>query len=83
VNAAALSRVVHRMVSLVASLLSAAAPPDTVVNRHCPECGFHDRCRKDSVGKDDLSLLSNLTGKERTRYRGKGIFIQNLQPMMH
>jgi predicted RecB family nuclease len=74
VNAPALSRVVHRMVSLVASLLSAATPPDTVVNRHCPECGFHDRCRKDSVNKDDLSLLSNLTGKERTRYRSKGIF---------
>jgi hypothetical protein len=26
------------------------------------------------VGKDDLSLLSNLTGMERARYRGKGIF---------
>ncbi|MBK7325777.1 MAG: IS66 family transposase [Propionivibrio sp.] len=59
---------------LVASLLSAASPPDTVVNRHCPECGFHDRCRKDVVEKDDLSLLTNLTGKERERYRGKGIF---------
>ena len=74
VNAAALSRAVHRKVSQVASLLSVASPPDTVVNRHCPECGFHDQCRKDAVGKDDLSLLSNLTGKERARYRGKGIF---------
>jgi predicted RecB family nuclease len=74
VNAAALSRALHRKVFQVASLLSAASPPDTIVNRHCPECGFHDRCRKDAVGKDDLSLLSNLTGKERARYRGKGIF---------
>ena len=74
VNAAALSRAVHRKVSQVASLLSAVAPPDTVVNRHCPECGFYDRCRKDAVGKDELSLLSNLTGKERAKYRGKGIF---------
>lgn len=74
VNAAALSRALHRKVSLVASLLSAASPPDTVLNRHCPECGFHDRCRKTAVDKDDLSLLSSLTDKERTRYRGKGIF---------
>jgi predicted RecB family nuclease len=74
VNAAALSRAVHRKVSQIASLLSAVSPPDTVVNRHCPECGFHDRSRKDAVGKDELSLLSNLTGKERAKYRGKGIF---------
>ena len=74
VNAAALSRAVQRKVSQVASLLSTATPPDTVLNRHCPECGFHDRCRNTAVGKDDLSLLSNLTDKERVRYRGKGIF---------
>lgn len=74
VNAAVLSRTVHRTVSQVASLLSAAAPPEAVLNRHCPECGFQDRCRKDAVGKDDLSPLSNLTGKERAKYRGKGIF---------
>jgi predicted RecB family nuclease len=74
VNAAALSRAVHRSVSQVASLLSTATPPDTLLNRHCPECGFHERCRKTAVGKDDLSLLSNLTDKERARHRGKGIF---------
>ena len=74
VNAAALSRAVHRKVSQVATLLSAVSSPDTVINRHCPQCGFHDRCRKDAAGKDELSLLSNLTGKERAKYRGKGIF---------
>ena len=74
VNAAALSRAVHRKALQVASLLTAASPPETVVNRHCPECGFQTRCRKDVVGKDDLSLLSNMTEKERTKYRGKGIF---------
>ena len=74
VNAAALSRAVHRKVSQLASLLSAASPPETVLNRHCSECGFQERCRKDAIGKDDLSLLSNLTGKERAKYRGKGIF---------
>jgi predicted RecB family nuclease len=74
VNASALSRAVHKKVSQAATLISAASPPDRVLNRHCPECGFHDRCRSDAVEKDDLGLLSRLTGKERARYRGKGIF---------
>ena len=74
VNAAALSRAVHRKVSQAESLLSADSPPVAVLNRHCPECGYQDRCGKDAVDKDDLSRLSNLTGKERARYRGKGIF---------
>jgi len=33
-----------------------------------------DLRRKDAVGEDELSLLSNLTGKERAKYRGEGIF---------
>lgn len=57
VNAAAMSRALHKKVSQVASLMSAASPPDTVLNRHCSECRFHDRCRKTAVDKDDLSLL--------------------------
>ena len=42
VNAAALSRTVHRKVSQVASLLSAGSSPEAVLTRHCPECGFQD-----------------------------------------
>ena len=74
VNAAAFSRAVHKKVSQVISLLSAASPPEAVLCRRCPECGFRDHCREDAVARDDLGLLSNMTGKERTRYRGKGIF---------
>ncbi len=74
VNAAALSRSVHRKVAQVVALLTGSTRPDTVINRHCPECGFNDRCRKDAVAKDDLSLLSNLNEKERAGYRCKGIF---------
>ena len=74
VKAGALSRALHGKVSLVAALLSSASPPDPVINRHCPECGFQERCRKNAVEKDDLSLLANLTDKERMRIRAKGIF---------
>lgn len=74
VNVNSLSRVVHNTVGKVAALLSATAPPDLILNRHCPECEFQSRCRKLAVEKDDLSLLGNLPGKERSRLNRKGIF---------
>jgi hypothetical protein len=77
VKAYSLSRVVHNTVGKVAALLSATAPPDLILNRHCPECGFQSRCRKMAVEKNDLSLLANLPDKERSRLNSKGIFTVN------
>jgi predicted RecB family nuclease len=39
-------------------LLAAACPPDLVLNRHCPECEFRDRCREKAIEKDDLRFPS-------------------------
>jgi predicted RecB family nuclease len=72
-----LSRVVHNTIGKVAALLSATAPPDLILNRHCPECVFQSRCRKMAIEKDDLSLLANLPDKERSRLNRKGIFTVN------
>ena len=58
-------------------LWAAASPPDLVLNRHCPECEFRDRCREKAIEKDDLSLLTGLTDKERIRLNRKGIFTVN------
>jgi predicted RecB family nuclease len=58
-------------------LLAAASPPDLVLNRHCPECEFRDRCREKAIAKDDLSLLTGLTDKERIRLNRRGIFTVN------
>ena len=69
-----LSREVKKTIGKVSALLSAPSPPDLILNRHCPECEFHDRCRKKAIEKDDLSLLANLTDKERARLNKKGIF---------
>ena len=74
VKANMLSRAVHKVVSQTAALLSASSPPDLLLNRHCPECEFQDRCRKQAVEKEDLSLLPNLTDKDRARFKRKGIF---------
>ena len=49
-------------------------PPPLVLNKHCPECEFRAQCRRVVVEKDDLSLLANMTAKERQKLNGKGIF---------
>ncbi len=69
-----LSHAVHKAVSQTTALLSASSPPDLILNRHCPECEFQDHCRKIATEKDDLSLLSNMSEKERQKLRAKGIF---------
>jgi predicted flap endonuclease-1-like 5' DNA nuclease len=53
---------------------SGPAAPDLVLNRHCAECEFRDRCRKIAIEKDDLSLLAGMSAKERQKLRSKGIF---------
>lgn len=50
------------------------APPPLILNRHCTECEFKARCRQIAVEKDELSLLSNLSEKERKKQHSKGIF---------
>ncbi len=58
----------------IAALLSSPSPPDLILNRHCAECEFRARCRQKAMEKDDLSLLANMTEKERKKFRSKGIF---------
>lgn len=74
VKANMLSSAIPKAVSQVAALLSVSSPPDLILNRHCPECEFQDHCRKIATEKDDLSLLSNMSEKERQKLRAKGIF---------
>jgi predicted RecB family nuclease len=40
----------------------------------CPECEFQARCRQKAEEKDDLSLLSNMSAKERKKFHTNGIF---------
>ncbi len=55
-------------------VVTRGSPPDLVLNRHCGECEFRDRCRQRAIEKDDLSLLANMTEKERKNFHNKGIF---------
>jgi predicted RecB family nuclease len=58
----------------IAALLASDSPPDLILNRHCEECEFRDRCRQKALEKDDLSLLGGMSAKERQKFRSKGIF---------
>ena len=65
---------VRKLTSKIATMLSTPSPPDLVLNRHCAECEFQARCRQKAIEKDDLSLLSSMTEKEREKFNSKGIF---------
>ena len=56
---------------------SGPMPPDLVLNRHCAECDFRDRCRQKAIETDDLSLLAGMSAKERQKLFSKGIFTVN------
>jgi predicted RecB family nuclease len=49
-------------------------PPTLVLNRHCAVCDFQARCRCLAIERDDLSLLSAMTAKERSKSNAKGVF---------
>ena len=74
VQTAALAGKVRKIIGKIAKLLASHSPPDLVLNRHCVECEFRDRCRQKSIEQDDLSLLSNMTEKERRKFNSKCIF---------
>lgn len=50
------------------------APPQVILNKHCPVCEYQAQCRQTAMEKDDLTLLSRLTEKERKQQHNKGIF---------
>jgi predicted RecB family nuclease len=74
VKISALAGEVRKLTRKIATMLSTPSPPDLVLNRHCAECEFQARCRQKAIEKDDLSLLSSMTEKERKKFNSKGIF---------
>ena len=65
---------VKKIVGKINSLLTVSIPPELILNRHCPECGYQRHCREKADEKDDLSLLGGMGKKERKKLNSKGIF---------
>jgi predicted RecB family nuclease len=74
VKTSVLTNEVRNLTEKIVALLSSHSPPDLVLNRHCVECEFRGRCWQKAAEKDDLSLLSGMTQKERKNLNRKGIF---------
>jgi predicted RecB family nuclease len=74
VKLSSLASEVQKAVKGITALLADDSPPDLALNRHCGQCEFQARCRQRATEKDELSLLSGMSEKERKRLHGKGIF---------
>lgn len=74
VKTGALAGEVRTRVENISALLASPSPPELILNRHCAECEFQSRCRLKAVEKDDLSLLTGMSEKERQKFHSKGIF---------
>src|ERR1700693_2520780 len=48
VKPSALASKVRQCIEKITALLSSLTPPDLVLNRHCAECEFQARCRKNA-----------------------------------
>ena len=65
---------VRKRIKQITALLAGNSPPDLVLNRHCGMCEFKTRCNMQAREKDELSLLSGVSEKDRNRLHSKGIF---------
>jgi predicted RecB family nuclease len=65
---------VRKRIKEITALLAGNSPPDLVLNRHCGQCEFQTRCSTQAREKDELSLLSGISEKDRKRLHNKGIF---------
>jgi predicted RecB family nuclease len=63
----------RQIIEAIGSSCQDQKPPPLILNRHCAVCDFQSRCRNIAIEHDDLSLLTAMTGKERTKCNAKGI----------
>ena len=64
----------HQAIDAIVATNNNREPPPLLLNRHCSVCDFQQRCRGLAIERDNLSLLSAMTSKERAKFHSKGIF---------
>jgi len=65
---------VKSVITKIAAQVANPTPPQVILNKHCSVCEYQMQCRQIATEKDDLTLLSGMTEKERKRQNNKGIF---------
>jgi predicted RecB family nuclease len=74
VKTPALVSEVRKRIKHITTLLTGNLPPDLVLNRHCGRCEFKTRCSTQAKEKDELSLLSGISAKDRQMLHSRGLF---------
>ena len=74
VNLLKIIPVVQELLEKLKTQQIADTPPPLVLNKHCIECEYQQSCRQKAIKNDDLSLISSMTEKERSKLHTKGIF---------
>ena len=64
----------RQIIDAIVATCTSREPPPLVLNRHCAVCDFQPRCRGLAIERDNLSLLSAMTSKERAKFHSNGIF---------
>jgi predicted RecB family nuclease len=77
VQLAGLMKTTRSVIKKIVAQQASGTPPPLILNKHCAECEFRERCRRIAVQKDDLSLLSSMSAAEVKRQNNKGIFTVN------
>jgi predicted RecB family nuclease len=74
IKLAGLMKAIRSLVERITAQIASSTHPQLILNKHCGECEFQPRCRQIANEKDELSLLSGMTEKERKKQHEKGIF---------
>lgn len=69
-----LIEVVKTLADKITAQQISQTPPQLIIIKHCAECEFKEQCRQAAIEKDELTLLSRMTTKERSKLHNRGIF---------
>lgn len=69
-----LMKVAESIIAKITLQQGSPTEPQLILNKHCAECEFQLQCRQSAIQKDELTLLSGMTEKERSKLHSKGLF---------
>ncbi|MBM4066322.1 MAG: IS66 family transposase [Planctomycetes bacterium] len=69
-----LMKVAESIITRIIAQQAGSTEPPLILNKHCVECEFQLQCRQSAIQKDELTLLSGMTEKERCKLHSKGLF---------
>ena len=62
------------IITKITAQQAAPTQPQLILNKHCAGCEFQLHCHQSAIQKDELTLLSGMTEKERCKLHSKGLF---------